>query len=343
MPRYARKEAPGALHHVISRIINREFRITSDRERNEYLRRVTRLIASVELNITLFAYCLMSNHTHWAMVIERFTSARFIHPLHTGYAAWLNREQGRLGPVFAERHTSLEFKGESAARLIAYDHNNPVRAGVVSDPADSNWTSHRAYIGDVAAPPWLQVERGLAASGFSSSPSGRLAFHDFVRSVSGQARDPMMSGGDPVAVRVAARAQAGGPVEIAAPVETADGLAHELRALQDATLHPAWSGSPATVTEIVAHAAGVTADELRSRDRSRHLADARRLLLLVWTEFLGRRQQEMSAHLGISTSGGSHLLHRDRALTAALLGEAQILAQLCWEGRAKSPMIWSKK
>jgi len=75
--------------------------------------------------------------------------------------------------VFAERHRTIEIVGDAAAALLAYVHNNPVRAGGVADPSVSVWTSHRAYVTLEAAPPWLDVERGLRLAGFSATRAGR--------------------------------------------------------------------------------------------------------------------------------------------------------------------------
>jgi hypothetical protein len=42
--------------------------------------------------------------------------------------------------------------------LIRYVHNNPVRAGLVERASESGWSSHRAYLGLEACPPWLSTE-----------------------------------------------------------------------------------------------------------------------------------------------------------------------------------------
>src|SRR5688500_390704 len=178
MPRYARLEAPGVVHHLVSRFINEEYRFAGATERRNYLDRVPR--ALVRSDWSPRSYCVMSSHVHWGARAGHLPSASFIKPLHVGTAAWLNKIQGRLGPVFADRHRSIICDPQHAARLVAYIHNNPVRAGVVSDPADSDWSSHRAYLGLVEAPPWLDVEAGLLACGFEPTVSGRLAFHEFV-------------------------------------------------------------------------------------------------------------------------------------------------------------------
>ena len=215
MPRYRRQIAPGSVQHVISRFVDREFRFEVDGAREEYLRRGARALGRTDWRALAFA--LMSSHVHWALRAGSRPSAAFVKPLHTGFAGWLNATQRRLGPVFAERHRSVTCEGETAAALIAYIHNNPVRAGVATDPADSDWTSHRAYLGLAEPPAWLDVELGLHLCGFAATRSGRQAFHAFVLSRVGQPRCLELSGGDLQHRRTDARARTSSPVEIAAP------------------------------------------------------------------------------------------------------------------------------
>jgi hypothetical protein len=59
--------------------------------------------------------------------------------------------------------------------LLAYIHNNPVRAGVVSSAEGSTWTSHRSYVELARVPPWLAVSEGLERAGLT-----RLEFRDLV-------------------------------------------------------------------------------------------------------------------------------------------------------------------
>jgi hypothetical protein len=253
-------------------------------------------------------------------------SASFIKPLHAGYAGWLNDSQGRYGPVFADRHRSIVCDEKHAAYLIAYIHNNPVRAGCVRDPADSDWTSHRAFIGLAAAPPWLNVERGLALCGFDSSPSGRLAFHDFVRSRSHEPRSDVLSGGGLAKQRARIRelitpaAECSWPsvgtgghcrVDVVAPVLQARRLS--------------WIGEAQVVVRHVANRLGV--DENWLRHARRHdAAAARRLILHLWTCHLGRRQSEIRTLLGMSSSAASQLLRREAGPWAAIDSTCALLA-----------------
>src|SRR5258706_1105720 len=153
MPRTARLDAPLSVHHLIARIVNGEFRIRTDEERAEYLRRLGRSVERCDW--TLLGYALMSNHVHLVCRAGATPASRLVLPAHSGFARWLNRGQARLGPVFAERFSTHLVEDAHLGTVLAYVHNNPVRAGVVPDATESAWTSHRSYLGIDAAPRWL--------------------------------------------------------------------------------------------------------------------------------------------------------------------------------------------
>ena len=73
------------------------------------------------------------------------------------------------------RPSTYEIALEGAGRLIAYHHNNPVKAKVVRSAGDSDWTSHGLYAGTAAPLDWIDVELGLILSGFSLDSAGRPA------------------------------------------------------------------------------------------------------------------------------------------------------------------------
>ena len=81
------------------------------------------------------------------------------------FAGWYNEQHERFGPLFAGRASMYVERSAEVGRLLAYIHNNPVRACVVRRPAATTWTSHGAYIASAKAPAWLAVDRGLELAG----------------------------------------------------------------------------------------------------------------------------------------------------------------------------------
>jgi REP element-mobilizing transposase RayT len=324
MPRYARLRAPGALVHVISRVVNREFRIVGETERDQYIQRLRKSLQRTDWNLVGFA--LMSNHVHLALRAGYATSARLIQSVHGGYAAWLNKHQARLGPVFAERHATVISDETKAARLIAYLHNNPVRAGVVPEAAESAWTSQRAYLeGDGEG--WLDVELGMSLAGFESSAAGRANFYDFVRAASTVTRDDIIEEGL-MASRRAVRHAVGPTVEISSREVGANGGGVQIIASPFASIRPRWPGDVETALMAVEVHTGVPIERMRTRERQRRIVGARRLALHLWTMHLGRPQATMAAALGISRQAASKLLME---LDPATSHGAQLIAKSLWD------------
>ncbi|MDX2086882.1 MAG: hypothetical protein SFX73_03480 [Kofleriaceae bacterium] len=163
MPRTARRNRPGLAYHVIWRFVDRAWYFRDDEERGQYLRLLGRALELTDWRC--FAYALMSSHVHLYLCAGLAPMSSWTKRAHSYFAQWLNRRHERIGPVFADRPTDYAFLPSSEPNLLAYIHNNPVRAGVVQRARDSTWTSHRAYIGLVRPPTWLRVDEGRARTG----------------------------------------------------------------------------------------------------------------------------------------------------------------------------------
>jgi len=324
VPRYARLAAPGVIHHVIARFVNRAYRLSGPPERQEYLARLRRQLGGCDWH--LLAYALMSSHIHLVLVAGNDLSSRLIGPLHTGFALWLNKRQGRLGPVFAARHTTIAFDDSQLLTLLAYVHNNPVRAGVVSIAGASDWTSHPAYVGEVATPPWLRVREGLQRAGLRGPQAGE-AFDELVRARAGVPRDPQLSS-DPKVERVAIRRATNAPIEVGSAHVAGDG--RSVQVLRAGELRPRWPGTAAQVVELVARQNRVSNARILGPDRDRDSVPATPVALHAWPA-PGRHRAARAGHLHRSEAGASHLLRRDREAVEALRADGALVASICWE------------
>ena len=64
------------------------------------------------------------------------------------FTKWFNRMHSRAGHLWEDRFKSVIVESGTAARTIAaYIDLNPVRAGIVEDPADYRWSSYGEAIG----------------------------------------------------------------------------------------------------------------------------------------------------------------------------------------------------
>gem|GEM_PF-1983148 len=168
MPRALRFIEPGAVYHLISRFVAKEWFIRTEEERACYLRLLGAQIT--ESDWRCFTYAVMSNHVHLGMVAGSVPLASVFRPAHTLFAELINRSRERIGAVFTRGPKARRVGEGGVARLIGYVHHNPVRAGVVDHSSASTWTSHRAYSGLAEPPCWLDVELGIQLAGFHDAP-----------------------------------------------------------------------------------------------------------------------------------------------------------------------------
>lgn len=327
---HPRTSASHTVQHIICRYHGRQILVTQAAQRRAYLERFERTLARTDW--TPLAYALMGNHNHAAWWAERAPLHRFYQPLNKSYAHWMNAQSGRIGSLFAGRPRNITFDPLRTAYLIAYIHNNPVRAGAAADPADSDWTSHRAFIGECRAPGWLDVKRALDLCGFEASSAGRLAFHEFVLARSGDVRDPEMSGSTLTRARRQVRADAGSAIELDQKVDDF-GSTYGVLVRPETTLRRRWRGSPSVVVGLISRATGVSPNELCGRTRRRPFVEARRLALLVWAGHLECPMVEMSAVLGLSAGASSQLLANDARLAPLQELARQLAAQIRTRGR----------
>lgn len=196
-----------------------------------------------------------------------------------------------------------------AALLAAYLHNNPVRAGLAGTAADSTWTSHRAWVGLEDRPAWLAASQGLQAAGFPDTPDGHRAFNQFVRGRAGEPVNPQLSGHALGPLREQARAETGLPVEVSSLLMPAEQPA-QCQVLYPAQWIPSerWEGNLGELVELVAGRLAVPLEELCSSSKRRVAVQGRRVALVAGAWLLRRRQQEVAAALGLSSTAASQLL-----------------------------------
>ena len=137
----------GHYYHIYNRGVNRQAIFFNDENWGYFMKRLRRYCTS-EL-IEIIAYCLMPNHYHiLAYLKDDSLSAKIMQPLSVSYTKAVNRQQGRVGPLFQGAfQAKLVDKTEYLLHLSRYLHLNPVLAGHVEDPAAWKFSSYRDYVG----------------------------------------------------------------------------------------------------------------------------------------------------------------------------------------------------
>jgi REP element-mobilizing transposase RayT len=166
MPRTPRVDAPGAIHHVTFRGIERREIFADDADREALLARFDRVSRTSHFRV--FAWTLMPNHAHLVLQTELGGLSRLMARVETSYALYFNRRHGRVGHVFQNRFWSRPLD-EDLEVVVAYVHHNPVRAGLVAADALANypWCGYGARVG--ARPPREFERNGWTPPG----PHGR--------------------------------------------------------------------------------------------------------------------------------------------------------------------------
>jgi REP element-mobilizing transposase RayT len=110
----------------------------------------------------VISYCLMTNHVHVVVYVPDFTVSRGMQLLNGQYAQAFNRRHDYVGHLFEGRFRASRVDDEAYSLQVGrYVVLNPVRAGMVEEAVDWKWSSHRAMLGKVAPPPFLDVEWAL--------------------------------------------------------------------------------------------------------------------------------------------------------------------------------------
>ena len=99
--------------------------------------------------------------------------SEFMKGLLIRFTRWFNRTHARTGTLWEERFKSVIVESGTAARTIAaYIDLNPVRAGMVTDPADYRWSSYGEAVGGGAKGNGKKAREGLVRAYFCDQGVG---------------------------------------------------------------------------------------------------------------------------------------------------------------------------
>jgi len=151
MSRVARIVVPGFPHHVTQRGNRRADVFETDKDREAYLRYL-RQYAEMR-GLSIWAYCLMTNHIHLVAVPQREESLGLaLRDAHTVYAMYFNSRTGLSGHVWQGRFHSCPLDETHLWAAVRYVERNPVRAGMVERAETYAWSSAAAHCGLRNAP-----------------------------------------------------------------------------------------------------------------------------------------------------------------------------------------------
>jgi REP element-mobilizing transposase RayT len=195
MPRQARLDAPGTLHHVIIRGMEKSRIVDDQKDREMFVSRLGAIALATKT--TIYAWSLMINHAHLLVRSGPQGLSQFMRRFLTGYAINYNRRHSRIGHLFHNRYKSIICDEDSYFLvLIRYIHLNPVRVRQVKDVSELNtfpWSGHAVLMGNVKHI-WQDRDYVLSCFG-KKEKDAKKAYGKFVREEIAQEKRPELVGG----------------------------------------------------------------------------------------------------------------------------------------------------
>ena len=151
MPRQARIDTPGSLHHIIIRGIERKKIFKDDKDRDNFLERLENITS--ETSTSCYAWALIPNHVHLLLRTGSVPISTIMRRLLTGYAVTFNRRYRRHGKLFQNRYKSILCQEDPYfLELVRYIHLNPLRAKLVNDFSELSkypYAGHSTILGNI--------------------------------------------------------------------------------------------------------------------------------------------------------------------------------------------------
>ena len=144
MPRRARLLMPGVPLHLIQRGNNRSVCFFSADDYLFYLELLAE--QANKKSCEIHAWCLMTNHVHLLISPhEHSSTSSLMKGIGQRYVQYINRTYGRSETLWEGRFRSCLVQSDSYV-LVCYRYieMNPVRAKMVTHPAEYRWSSYRA-------------------------------------------------------------------------------------------------------------------------------------------------------------------------------------------------------
>src|SRR5712692_426105 len=288
MPRQARLDAPGTLHPVSLRGIERRAIVMDEEDRRQFVERLGWLAS--QLQTAIYAWALLTNHAHLLRRSGPHGLPPFMRRFLTGYALAYNRRHHRHGPLFQNRYQSIVCEEEGYfTEFVRYIHLNPLRAKLVGTVAELDtypWSGHAVVMGKVVHA-WQERESVLSWFG-KTAGRARRAYRHYVAEGLKQGRRPELVGGGLLRSRggwsevVALRRQGQrelGDERVLGGEELVATLLREAEERVQRQLGVRQKGpGVAAVIERACQKAGVSAQELRGGSRRGQLSQIRATL-----------------------------------------------------------------
>jgi REP element-mobilizing transposase RayT len=138
---------PGNYYHVYNRGASKADIFLNDRDYVYLLNQIKKLVK--EFEITIIAYCLMSNHYHFLLRQdgEKQISA-FMQAVFFKYSLHFNARHHHSGTIFEGPFQAIPVdRNTYLLHLCRYIHRNPLEAAIVVKPEQWDYSNYAEFIG----------------------------------------------------------------------------------------------------------------------------------------------------------------------------------------------------
>ncbi|MFC1534890.1 transposase [Thermodesulfobacteriota bacterium] len=318
MPRQARLDTPGTLHHVIIRGIEKKPIVDDVKDKKEFIFRMGDLL--IEEKTTIYAWALMPNHAHFFLRSGLHGLSKFMRRFLTGYAIYYNNRHKRHGHLFQNRYKSIICEEDAYFQeLVRYIHLNPIRADMVPNMSRLDgypWCGHAVIMGRkkhdwqdrTYVLRWFgkkereakNIYRRYLQEGISLGNRPELVGGGLIRSLGGWSNViSMRRHGDRELFDE--RILGSGVFVDQIIKEADDSVKHQL---------PEYGRRKIIVKTIkeICDKKEVNINELRSGSRRRFVSETRRIIARRLVEDYGIPLSEIARHVGVSTSAVSKMI-----------------------------------
>ena len=196
MPRKARIDTAGALHHIMVRGIEGCNIFRNDDDRDNFIERLGKIL--FESDTSCYAWALMPNHFHLLLQTGSIPISTVMRRLLTGYALYYNKKHRRRGHLFQNRFKSILCQRDSYfLELVRYIHLNPLRAKIVDSLEELDrykYSGHSIVLGRNKKAEWQNTEEVTGMFGDYLS-AARRSYRSFIKKGITEGKRQDLSGG----------------------------------------------------------------------------------------------------------------------------------------------------
>ncbi len=156
------------MHHITSRGVARPDIFFDDADRDVFLQQLAH--AHRRGGIVMHASCLMTHHSHLELQTPAGHRRRSRQWGNQHDASHVHRRSQRAGHLLQGRCKHVLVEAEAHLHELTRSmHLNPVRAGMVTAPALSRWSSSHDDLGLRQPPTWLDLQQTVRHFGHAIS------------------------------------------------------------------------------------------------------------------------------------------------------------------------------